>query len=449
MQITEASADGLKHTFKVVIPAQDIETKVQSRLAELAKTAHLPGFRPGKAPMAVIKGRYGLSARGEVLEDLVNDSSSALVRERGLRPALQPRIEADGEYKEGQDFGYSLTVESLPDIEPMDFAALTLERLVAPVDDADLSAALERLAQARRTSKALEEPRPAQSGDTVVIDFKGTVNGESHPGLNADGYYVILGSGTFIDSFESQLEGASSGEHRTVNVTFPDDYGSPEFAGKAAVFAVDVKEVRETVTPVVDDELAKEIGLDDLETLKLRFRERLERDRADASRQRLKRGLLDILAEKHDFPVPEGMVEIEFRGIWQQLEQELAKQGGLKVEDSGRSEDAVKAEYRTIAERRVRLGLLLSEVGTRHKIEVSDAEINQAMFAEVRRYPGYERNLLEYYGKNPRAKDRFRIPVFEDKVVDLILESAQISEKTVSMDELMRDPDADESPQAA
>ncbi|WP_431858852.1 trigger factor [Azospirillum sp.] len=440
MQITETSADGLKREFKVVISAQDIATKVDGKLEELRKTVQLPGFRPGKVPVAVIKQRYGGSVMHEVLEDAVSDSSRQALSERGLRPALQPKIDIE-KFEENGDLEYKMAVELLPDVEPADLSGIELERLVAEVAEKDVDEALERLAQSRSSTEPVTEDRPAQKGDTVVIDFAGTVGGEALPGMDAKDFNLELGSNSFVPGFEDQLVGAKAGSHVTVNVKFPEDYPAEKLKGQDTVFEVDVKEIRQTVPGKVDEDLAKDFGMESLEKLKDAIRDKLKRDYADAARVKVKRQLLDKLAEAHSFEVPAGMVDIEFDAIWEQLQREI--KAGNAGEDAGKSEDELKAEYRSIAERRVRLGLLLSEVGRRNNIQVTQDEVNRALISEARRFPGQERQVFEFFKQNPGAMENLRAPIFEDKVVDYILELAKVSERTVPVEELLRDPDED------
>lgn len=446
MNITETSADGLKREYKVVISAQDIEQKVNGRLDELRRTVQLPGFRPGKVPVAVIKQRYQGGVLAEVLEDAISDSSRQALSERGLRVALQPKIEVD-KYEEGGDLSYTMGVELLPDIEPGDFAGIELEKPVAAVEDKAVDEALERLASAQSTQAPVTEDRPAELGDIAVIDFAGSVDGEALPGMDGKDYPLELGAGRFVPGFEEQLVGAKVGEHRTINVTFPEDYPHERLKGAATVFEVDVKELRKNVPAELTDELAKEFGMESLEKLREAVGDRIKGEYANVSRQRVKRQLLDKLAEGHSFEVPAGMVDIEFEGIWNRLQEEL--KNGTAGEDAGKSEDELKAEYRAIAERRVRLGLLLSEVGRRNNIQVTQDEVNRALIAEARRFPGQERQVFEFFKQNQQALDSLRAPIFEDKVVDFILELAKVNEKTVSVEELMTDPDEEDGVQAA
>jgi len=442
MQITETSADGLKREFKVVIPAQDIETQTNSRLAELSRTVRIPGFRPGKVPMPIVKQRYGQSVMGEVLERAVTDSSQKAIDERGLRPALQPKI-AVTSFEEGGNLEYDMTVELLPDIEPVDFSTIEVERFVAEVDDKQVDETLERLSKSRRDTQPITEPRPVRNGDVVVIDFAGTVNGEAFPGMDAKDHQLELGTNSFVGTFEEQLVGASVGDHRTVTVTFPENYAAAELQAKEAVFEVDVKEIREPGTVTIDDEFAKQFGAEDLAGLRQMIKDRIGQDYSGISRAKVKRTLLDKLAETHSFDVPQGMVDIEFETIWNRLQEEI-KRGGAEAEEQSKSEDELRAEYRGIAERRVRLGLLLSEVGRRNNIQVTQDELNRALITEAQRYPGQEREVFEFFRNTPRAIDNLRAPLFEDKVIDFILELAKVDEKTVTVEELVRDPDDEE-----
>jgi trigger factor len=440
MQITETNSEGLKHEFKVVVGADDIAKRVETRLAEIGRQVRLPGFRPGKVPLTVLRQRYGSSVMGEVLERAVNDSSNEAMREHKLRPALQPKVEIVS-FNEGKDLEYKLAVEVLPEVRPMNFAELKLERLRPEVPDEEVDRALERISKQQRKDEPVG--RAAQNGDIVVIDFAGSIDGKEFPGGSGKSHRLELGSGQFIPGFEEQLVGAAPGEQRTVNVTFPSDYGATDLAGKAASFAVEVKEVREVRPQPIDDSLAEAVGMENLQALRDAVRQQIERDYAALAHQRLKRQLLDKLAERHDFPVPQGMVDIEFDVIWKQFEaeRERARQQGVAEPEEGKSEDALKAEYRAIAERRVRLGLLLSEVGRTNNIQVSQEEINRALMEEARRFPGHERQVIEYYRKQPGAIDNLRAPIFENKVIDYIVEIAEVSDRPVPIDELLKAED--------
>lgn len=441
MQVTETEAEGLKRAYKIQISAKDIDEKMTGRLQELGKQVKLPGFRPGKVPLNVLKQRFGRSVIGEVLERAVSDSSAQAMSERGLRPATQPKIEITS-FDEGKDLEYTMAVEILPDIEPMDFSKLSLEREVIKVEESAVESALEDLAKANKTTRQPDAPRAAASGDVLVIDFKGTVDGESLPGMSGEDHHLELGSNAFIAGFEDQLIGAKPGEAREVKVTFPDDYPNDRLAGKEAVFAVTVKDVLEAVPAAIDDALAARLGESDLSALKERIRERIGEEYKELTRMRLKRRLLDELAAGHDFPVPTGMIDSEFEQIWKQIEADREK-GELDPEDADKSEEELKTEYRTIAERRVRLGLLLSEVGRRNGVEVTQDELNRALFREAQRYPGNERRVFEFYQKTPEAMANLRAPIFEDKVVDFIVDMAQITEREVTPDELRAEMEAE------
>jgi trigger factor len=443
MQITETSSEGLKHEFKVIVGAADIAQRVENRLQEIGRQVRLPGFRPGKVPLNVLRQRYGSSVMGEVLERTVNDSSNEAMREHKLRPALQPKVEIVS-FNEGKDLEYKLAVEVLPEVVPMNFAELQLERLKPEVPDAEIDQALERIAKQQRKSEPVD--RPAEKGDIVVIDFVGSIDGKEFPGGSAKGHRLELGAGQFIPGFEDQLLGARKGEHREVKVSFPADYGATDLAGKEASFAVDVQEVRALLPQPVDESLAEAVGMENLAALRDAVRQQIERDYGRIAQQRLKRQLLDKLAERHHFPVPQGMVDIEFDVIWKQFEaeRERAKQQGIALPEAEKSDDEIKAEYRAIAERRVRLGLLLSEVGRSNNIQVTQEEINRALMEEARRFPGQERQVIEYYRNQPGAIDSLRAPVFENKVVDYILEIAQVTDRAVPPSELLKDEDEEE-----
>jgi trigger factor len=497
MQVTETSADGLKREFRVVVPANELEERVTSRLGEIGRTINLPGFRPGKVPMQILRRRFGPSVLGEVLESTVQGSSAEAIREQNLRPALPPKVDIVS-FSEGTDLEYKMSLELLPEIPEPSFADLNVERLVVEVPDEDVDRAIERIAEQQRKSEAVE--RPAEPGDIIVVDVEGRVGEQDIPGANGKDRQIALGSGNFIPGFEDQLSGATAGEHRTVRVTFPADYGVSDFAGKEAVFEVDVKEVRQLSPIVLDDELGKAVGLESLAELRQEVQQQMQRDYASTSRLRLKRALLDRLAAIYDFPVPPGMVDLEFENIWHQYRAEKEREGAAQSEagasvaavetagetvpletdtdapqvaaakegegesgqasaeetradakaaletqaDPGQSEEALRADYRKIAERRVRLGLLLAEVGRSNNITVTQDEMNQAITREARRHAGYERQVLDFYRQNPEAVANLRAPIFEDKVIDFIVELAKVDERKITPRELLSIPDPDE-----
>lgn len=441
MQVTELSAEGLKRQFKIVVPAGDLSTKVDERLAELARTAQMPGFRPGKVPMGLLKKQYGQALYGEALEQAVNQSTAKAIEDRGLKPALQPKVDLK-ELVEGKDVEFEVAIEILPEIGQLDFSGVELERLKADVPEKDVDDALARIAKANREQKLVDPPRPAQKGDAIKLDFVGSIDGVEFPGGKAEDYTLELGSGNFIPGFEDQLVGAEVGKPVDVKVTFPAEYGAKELAGKDAIFKCTVKEIREFVYKPADDELAKKNNFENLEAMRKAVSDRIGQDYAQISRSMIKRQLLDKLADAYKFEVPQGLVDGEFEAIWRRVEE--AKKNGEKLEGD---EEKLRQEYREIAERRVRLGLLLADVGRSNNIEVTPEELNQAVMREAMRYPGQERQVLEFYGKNAELKEQLRAPIFEEKTVDFILELAKVAEKSVTPEELMKAArDAEEEP---
>lgn len=443
MQVTQTNADGLKREFKVVVPAGHIESLVQSRLEEVGRSVKIPGFRPGKVPMPLLKKKYGQSVMGEVIEQAVDEGARKAINDNQLRPAMQPKVDITA-FDEGGDLEFTVAIETLPEIELIDFKAIELERPVAEIPESEIDKALQNIAERRETTEAITEDRGAAEGDVVVIDFEGKLDGVPFPGGKAEGYSLKLGSGTFIPGFEDQLKGAKKGQDVTVTVKFPEDYGAEELAGKEAEFACKVHEISVAKPAEINDEMAKSMGLETLDELKKAIREEIERDYKSVSRARAKRQLLDILADRQVFEVPGGMVDAEFDAIWKQLQQ-AKEQGNLDPADAGKSDEELTAEYKTIAERRVRLGLLLSEVGRQNNIQISQDDLNRAVMNEARRFPGQEHLVFQYYTKNQDALNSLRAPIFEDKVVDFILELAKVTDKTVSVEDLMKDPDAEEA----
>jgi trigger factor len=440
MQVTETLSDNLKREYTVVISAKDLGEKLEARLERIGREVRLPGFRPGKVPMPILRKRFSQSVMGEVVEQAVRDSSTQALTERGLRPAMQPKIEITS-FEEGKDLEYKIAVELLPEVEVGDLSKIELERIKIEVPEAEIDEALGRLASAKRESAPLETPRPAEKGDVLVIDFRGTVDGEALPGMAGEDHHLELGSSRFVEGFEDQLIGVEAGQQRTVTVRFPDQYVNDKLAGREALFDVTVKEVRATQPRAIDDALAEALGEPDLATLRSKVAGQLQGDYDRFTRTQLKRQLLDALADAYQFDVPQGMVDIEFDAIWKQIEEER-KHGHVDPEDEGKSEDELKAEYREIAERRVRLGLLLSEVGRQNGIEVTQDELNRAVMMEAQNHPGHERKVVEFYQNSPEALANLRAPLFEDKVVDFILDLAKVSERSVSPAELQDEQEA-------
>ena len=446
MNVVETASEGLKREFKVTVPATELSEKVESKLSEIQQSAKLPGFRPGKVPVGVLRKRYGQALLGEALQETVETSVQKTIEERGLRPAMQPKVEVQS-FAEGGDLEYTVAMEVLPDIQAQDFSAVEVERLKAQVDDSEVEKALERVAAQHKRSAPIEESRPAAAGDIAVVDFEGSIDGTPFPGGGGQDFHLELGSGMFIPGFEDGVIGHSVGESFDVVVTFPAEYGNKQLAGKPAKFAVTIKELRAPSAAAVDEELAKQIGFPTLPELRDATRQEIEREFAQVSRMRLKRTLLDKLANSYDFAVPQGMVDMEFETIWRRVEEQrkAVAEGKAEAEaedpDAGKDEETLRTDYRKIAERRVRLGLLLAEVGRVNNISVSDDEIGRAISEEARRYPGQERKVAEFYQKTPQAIAALRAPIFEDKVVDFILEMAKVTERGVSIEELLKEPD--------
>ncbi len=434
MQITEVSAQGLKREYKVVINAAALDAVVSEKLEQLRQRVNMPGFRPGKAPAALVKKQYGRALLGEAMEEQVNSALKDTIEGKGLKPAMQPKVEITS-FEEGKDLECSLTIELLPEIEPGDFKQIKLERMTVDIGESEVDEFVAKIAENQKTYEKVE--RAAEKGDQILLDFSGSVDGVKFDGGTAENYPLVLGSNSFIPGFEDQLIGKAVGEPVTVNVTFPENYGNSDLAGKAAVFACTIREVKAGQQATVDDEFAKRFGLGSLQELRENVKRDLGQEYKGLSRLQLKRSLLDQLAEANQFDVPPGMVELEFDQIWKEVTSDEARFKAELAEEK-KTEDELKAEYTKIAERRIRLGLLLSEVGRRNNIEVKPEEVTKAMIEQARRFPGQERQVMEYFQKNPEASASLRAPIFEDKVIDFIVEMASVTEKPVSKEELTK-----------
>ncbi len=441
MQVTETSAEGLKREFTVIVPADDLEKKLASRLTEIGQSVKVPGFRPGKVPMGLLKKRYGDAVRGEVLEQAVQDSLRETMTERDLRPAGEPKVEIVT-FEDGADLEYKLALELMPEITPIDFSALELERFVAKVGDAEMDDALKRIGDGQRSFSPVADARAAVEGDQLLIDFVGKKDGEEFPGGTLNDFEMELVGTGFLPGFTEQLIGLKAGENKAFTISVPAEHANEELRGKDIAFEVTVKEVREAAAVTVDDAFAKANGLDDIEALKAMVREQLEGDYKQLSRARLKRELLDRLTAQSDFELPQGIVESEFEQIWKELEA-ARERGTLDEDDKDKSDDELKARYREIAERRVRLGLLVAEVGRTNNISVSQDDLNRAMHAQAGRFPGQEAQIVKYFQSNPQAAQELEAPIYEDKVIDFVIEMAQVTDRDVTPEELMRDPDAE------
>ena len=451
MSAKEVENKGLKRSYEVEITAADMKKMQEARLAEIAKTVNLKGFRKGKAPLKVVEAQYGEAILGEVVEQAVNKESQKILVDKKIKPAMQPKIEITS-FEKGKALTFKMDVETLPEFKVTDLKKLKLTKPVADVDDAKLEEALQRIASQNSDTKPVTTKRAAKKGDIAVIDFDGSVDGERRDGMKAEGHNLELGGGMFIPGFEDQLIGKKAGDEVTVTVTFPENYGAAELAGKEAVFECKIHELREPTESEVNDDLAKKLGMEDLEALKKILREQMESEYAQHSRMKLKRDLLDQLDAKHDFELPSMMVGQENDMIIKQIEQERHQQmhaEGNHDHDCEEShiDDAEKAELNDIAKRRVKLGLVLSEIGTSNKITVNDNDLQQAVIAEARKYPGQEAQVFEFYQKNNQALESLRAPMFEEKVVDFIFELADVTDKKVSLEELTAN-DEDEAPKA-
>jgi len=442
MQISETLSQELHKQFTVTYPVSELEGRVNARLEEMKPRINLKGFRPGKAPVSFLKKQFGKSVMGEVVEAAVNEGSQKAISDNKLKPALQPRVEPVGNVEdvvEGKaDLTFKVIVDLMPDFTVTDVSKLTVERLTSEISDADIDEALDRLAKNARSYTTKDGA--AEKDDVAVIDYEGSIDGVPFAGGKGEDFNLTLGSGAFIPGFEDGLIGAKAGEDRDVNVTFPSEYHAPEMAGKAAVFKVSVKDVKAPEETKIDDELAKKLGLNDLATLKERVREQLAEDFKGASRMHMKRRVLDALDNAHDFPLPPAMVEHEFTNIWAQVEDELKREGKTAA-DEGKTEDELKAEYRKIAERRVRLGLVLGKLGEQNGITVGGDEVQRAILARARQFPGQEQQVFQFYAKNPQAQAEIRAPLFEDKVVDFIAELATVNDRKVDKETLFADPE--------
>jgi len=444
MEVTQTNAQGLKREFKVVLAGSDIAGRIEGQLAEVQAKAQIPGFRPGKVPVSHLKRLYGRSIMAEVVQDAINEANRKIVEDNQLRLAMEPKIDFPGDAQEIEkafetksDFAFTVALEVLPEIEVNGLEDIEIERLVAEVSDAEVEEILTRLAEQNRTYTPKEGEAAAETGDRVTLDFAGKIDGEPFEGGKGENVDVVLGSGNFIPGFEAQIEGMKKGESRTISVTFPENYAAAGLAGKNAAFDVTLKAVAAPVDVEIGDDLAKSFGFEDLGKLKEKIRENVEREHLAASRGKWKRELLDALDKKFVFDVPEGMVAQEFEGVWRAVEAEQ-KRSGRSYEDENTTEEAARADYLKIAERRVRLGLLLAEIGERAEIKISDEEVGQALAQRARAFPGQERAVWEYYQKNPRALAEIRAPLFEEKVVDYVISQVKLTDKKVSKEELYK-----------
>ena len=451
MQVKETVADGLKHEFQISVSAADLDAKADARLVELKDKVRLNGFRPGKVPVSHLKKVYGRSVMAEAIDQTIRDTNTQIFTERGFRLATQPKITMPTEQRAvddilagKSDLTYTVAIEVVPSIQLADFKSFAVEKPVAEVTDAEIGDAIKRIAEQNRAFAAKAEGAKAGAGDRVTVSFKGTIDGTPFEGGSGEGVPVTIGSNTFIPGFEEQLIGIAAGETRTLKVSFPKNYGNANLAGRPAEFETTASLIEAAQEIVIDDEFAKTLGLESLDKLKEAARERLAAEFAGATRQRVKRTLLDRLDETHRFEAPPSLVEEEFKLMWDSIKSEM-ESGGKTFADEGTTEEAAKEEYRKIADRRVRLGLVLSEIGEKNKISVTDDEVSRAVIERARQMPGREKEVWEFYRNNPNALAQLRAPIYEDKVVDFILELATVTEKKVSREELYKDDESEKS----
>ncbi|OAF17868.1 trigger factor [Bradyrhizobium neotropicale] len=451
MQVTETLSEGLKHEFKISVPASDLDAKAGAKLVDLKDKVRINGFRPGKVPVAHLKKVYGRSVMAETIDQTIRDTNTQIFSERGFRLATEPKITmpteqaAVEELLSGKtDLTYTVAIEVVPAIALADFKSFQVEKPVADVSDADVDEAIKRIADSNRGYAAKAEGANAESGDRVTVSFKGTINGEAFEGGTGEGIQVVIGSNTFIPGFEEQLIGIATGETRTLKVSFPKNYMNDKLAGQPAEFETTATLVEAPQDVAINDEFAKTLGLESLDKLKEAARERLAAEFATATRQRVKRALLDRLDEAHRFDAPPSLVDEEFNLMWNSVKAEMDS-AGKTFADEDTTEDAAKEEYRKIADRRVRLGLVLSEIGEKNKITVTDDEVGRAVIERARQMPGREKEVWDFYRNNANALAQLRAPIYEDKVVDFILELANVTEKKVSREELYKDDEADKT----
>ncbi len=444
MQITETVNEPLRREFRITVGHQDLDEKLNSRLEGMKGQVQLKGFRPGKVPVAHLRKTFGKSMMGEIVQEAVAEYSQKAVEERSLRPAMSPSIQLVSTFDKvvdgSEDLIFTMGVDLMPDFKLAELSTISLNRPMTEVSDEDVMNSLKRLAAQQKTFEPKGDDAPAQEGDQLLIDFVGKIDDVPFEGGTAENAELVIGSGSFIPGFEDQLKGTKAGDAKVVSVAFPADYPAANLAGKFAAFDVTVKEVRRGIEAEVDESLATKLGLDDLDKLKDAARAQLAAEFVRASRAHLKRALLDALDAAHSFELPPGMVEAEFKQIWAQVEQDI-KSGNLDEEDKSKSEDELKAEFRKIAERRVRLGLVLSEFGRVNNVQVTQEELNRAVVAQARQYPGQEQQIFEIYRNNSDAVAQLRAPIFEDKVVDFLCGQVKISDRPVSREDLFKDPD--------
>jgi len=447
MQITETTNEGLKRAYRITIPASEIDDKIKAEVKRIAPQVRMPGFRPGKVPANLVRKMHGEQLHAQVINDTVQSSVDELIKDKELRPAMQPAISLGDEYEEGKDAEIDVTLEVLPKIDAPDIDGITLERLTVPVADSEIDETLQRIADQNKTYKDAPKTKKAAEGDQVIIDFVGSIDGTEFAGGKAEDAPLVIGSGTFIPGFEDQLKGVKAGDEKTVKVTFPSDYQAEDLKGQDAEFAVTVKAVKTPADSKIDDDFAKTLGLESADKLRELVKVQMEQETSYLTRTQLKRQLLDTLAAGHDFPVPERMVDAEFEQIWAQLSQEAQREDD--PEAAMKEIEAERDDYRSIAERRVRLGLLLSEIGQANNVQITNQEMSMLMQQAAQQYRAEDRErFMQFIQNDPMAAAQLRAPLYEDKVVDFLFDKAEITDREVTREELEAAIEAEESTEA-
>ncbi len=444
MQVKELESKGLKRSYQIIVGADAINAKKESELKAVGKNAKIEGFRPGKVPLKVLEQRYGKAVQADVIKQVINGSVNDLVVKNKFRPTLTPQVSVE-DYNEGGELSFKVALELFPELPELSFDDLKLERKTFEISQSDIDEALVKIAERSPQFADLPKSAKAEIGNIVKIDFKGTLDGVAFAGGTAENFDLELGSKQFIDNFEEQLVGAKAGDKRTVKVTFPAKYPSAQLAGKDAEFEVTIKSVQEAKTPEINEEFATARGFADLNALNEAVRAQLIREYDQVVRNHMKKELFDVLEEKHDFELPENMVDMEFKTIWERLEQSMDGDETLE----GKEKSELEEEYKKVAKRRVKLGILLAEVGTRNKIQINRDELSRAVMAQAQQYPGQERQIFEFYQKNPNRLEDLRGPILEEKAVDFILSKAKFSDVKTPLAELVdvgQDEETEEKP---
>ncbi|MBO3760083.1 trigger factor [Ciceribacter sp. L1K22] len=453
MQVIETLAEGLKRELKVVIPAKDMEQRMNERLAEVKDKVRINGFRPGKVPTSHVKKMYGKSIMAELVNEIVRDRPSAILSERGEKSATQPEIAMTEDEAEANkilaaeaDFEFTVSYEVIPPIELKPVDKIRVTREVVEIDEAEVTEQIEKIAENARTFET--KKGKAATGDRVTMDYLGKVDGEAFDGGKDEDAELVIGSNRFIPGFEDQLVGLKAGDEKVITVTFPADYPAANLAGKEATFDITVKDVAAPAALELNDELATKLGIESLDKLKEIVRGQIESQFGNVTRQKVKRQILDQLDEMYKFDTPSKLVDAEFENIWRQINTDLA-QSGKTFEDEDTTEEEARAEYRKLAERRVRLGLVLSEIGEKAGVEVTEEEMQRALYAQLQQFPGQQKEILDFFRNTPGAAASLRAPIFEEKVIDKLLTEVTVTDKTVSKDELLADDEGDDAAKPA